>query len=278
MKWSSPLALFLVASWLVAWACRPIVAAHFYLEEPASWQEQNRLGDPQKVGPCGDEGPDRPTGEVTAFVSGQTITIRIRETIFHPGHYRVALATGDRSDLPPDPPVTAGRTDCGSVPIMDPPVFPVLADGVLAHTAPLRGEQTIEVRLPEDVTCDRCTLQITQWMTDHAAPCFYYHCADISIRAASVELDASVGAVDAGANLVDAGANRDAGRSIDASLRADGGAHADAARGSSAGTCACRADRVSGLPTTGSGLLVTAIVSILVARRQSRRMPRPPRA
>ena len=27
--------------------------AHFILGEPASWTEQNQLGDPQKVGPCG---------------------------------------------------------------------------------------------------------------------------------------------------------------------------------------------------------------------------------
>ena len=27
--------------------------AHFILVEPASWIEENQLGDPQKVGPCG---------------------------------------------------------------------------------------------------------------------------------------------------------------------------------------------------------------------------------
>jgi hypothetical protein len=30
-----------------------LVHAHFTLMEPASWLVENRLGDPQKLGPCG---------------------------------------------------------------------------------------------------------------------------------------------------------------------------------------------------------------------------------
>ncbi|MBV1857064.1 MAG: SYNERG-CTERM sorting domain-containing protein, partial [Nannocystaceae bacterium] len=41
-----------------------------------------------------------------------------------------------------------------------------------------------EVTLPDDVACDNCTLQVVQYMSSHGAPCFYYHCATISISAA----------------------------------------------------------------------------------------------
>lgn len=191
------------------------VAAHFFLEEPASWREQNGLGDPQKTGPCGNEGTAAATGAITAYQSGETITITFRETIFHPGHYRVALAVDDRSELPAPPPVTPGSTDCGSVPIMDPPVFPVLVDGAVPHTSPLTGEQTIEVTLPEGVTCDHCTLQVVQWMANHGAPCFYYHCADLAITDV----------------VVDAGTGEDAGAQIDASTAADAATPVDSGTG-----------------------------------------------
>jgi len=142
---------------------------------------QDDFGSPQKTGPCGDEGTAATTGVVTPFSPGETITITLDETIFHGGHYRVALAVNDRSELPAPPPVTPGDTDCGSAPIMMPPVFPVLVDGALEHTVPFSGTQSFEVTLPTDVTCTRCTLQVLEFMTDHSAPCFYHHCADISI-------------------------------------------------------------------------------------------------
>ena len=162
-----------------------IATAHFILHAPASWREQGIHGDPQKTGPCGDEAdPALPTGVVTTFSPGETITITIDEAIFHPGHYRVALAVDDRSELPAEPPVTPSQyTDCGSVPVMSPPVFPVLADGVLPHTQPFHDRQSFTVTLPSDVTCDHCTLQVIEFMSSHDAPCFYHHCADISIKA-----------------------------------------------------------------------------------------------
>jgi hypothetical protein len=135
------------------------------------------------MAPCGNEGPAAATGAVTAFSPGETITIALDETIFHPGHYRVALAVNDQSELPAEPTVTPGATACGSVPIMNPAVFPILADGVLQHTGAFSGTQSIHVTLPTDVTCTHCTLQVLEFMSDHPAPCFYHHCADISIGA-----------------------------------------------------------------------------------------------
>lgn len=194
--------------------------AHFILREPASSMSQSALGDPQKEPPCGGSS-GRPTGTVTAVQAGQTITITINETIYHPGHYRVALAVNDRSELPEPPPVTAGASPCGSVPIQNPPVFPVLADGMLRHSRPFSGPQSFQVTLPADVTCDHCTLQIIEFMSDHAlnvpGGCFYHHCADLSITRVTVD----GGSPDDAGTPTDAPAALDAGTPIDASTARD---------------------------------------------------------
>lgn len=161
--------------------------AHFVLQDPPSARSQDTLGSPQKLGPCGDEAGGTPTGIVTAYQSGTTMTITIDEKIYHPGHYRIALAVNDRSELPPEPLVTPDTTACGTVPIQSPPVFPVLADGVLAHTAPFTEPQTISVQLPQNVTCSHCTLQVLEFMSNHGlnmpGGCYYHHCATINVVA-----------------------------------------------------------------------------------------------
>ena len=164
--------------------------AHFKLQSPPSWMSQDVGGSPQKLGPCGDEddGTDAatPTGIVTAYQVGDTVTVTITELIFHPGHYRISLAVNDRSELDAEPAVTPGNGyPCGSAAIEDPPVFPVLADNVFPHTAPFTGPQTTTVKLPSNVTCTHCTLQIIEFMSDHGlnkpGGCFYHHCADLAI-------------------------------------------------------------------------------------------------
>ena len=160
--------------------------AHFILEAPASATEQNDLGDPQKAPPCGDDGTAVYTGEVTTYQPGETITITIDERVYHPGHYRVALALDDPSQLPDPPEGTPGATPCGSAPIDPAPTFPVLADGMLVHTSPFDGAQSFDITLPDDVTCEGCTLQVIQFMSDHAlnvpGGCYYHHCATIAIE------------------------------------------------------------------------------------------------
>jgi len=166
--------------------------AHFILVTPDSWMSQDAFGLPEKVGPCGDEGGGTPTGKVTAFRPGQTISVTIHEVIFHPGHYRIALAVNDRSELPAEPDVMPKAGDqCGSAAIQNPPTFPILADNVLPHTQPLAGPQTFTVTLPTDVTCTKCTLQVLEFMSSHPAPCYYHHCADISIAEESVSTTTS---------------------------------------------------------------------------------------
>lgn len=164
--------------------------AHFTLVSPPAMTEQNVLGDPQKAPPCGDDGSAVATGIVTSVAPGDTITITIEETIFHPGHYRIALVEGDPSGLPDPAPVTPGTTPCGSTTIMDPPVFPVLADGVFEHTEPFADpQQSIDITIPDDVSCESCTLQVIQFMSNHAlndpGGCYYHHCATLEVDGAS---------------------------------------------------------------------------------------------
>ncbi|MET0403035.1 MAG: SCE4755 family polysaccharide monooxygenase-like protein [Cystobacter sp.] len=164
--------------------------AHFSVQQPASWAAQDRLGNPQKSEPCGQADPGKPaepSGAVTTYRPGETITIALTETIYHPGHYRVAIAQ-DMNSLPANPPVTAGSTACGSTIITENPTLPVLADGLLQHSSPFANpQQSVQVKLPEGFTCDKCTLQITQFMSEHGlnnpGGCYYHHCATVTIAA-----------------------------------------------------------------------------------------------
>jgi hypothetical protein len=161
--------------------------AHFALQAPACWMSQDAVGTPLKMAPCGDEGGGTATGKVTTYQEGQMITVTINETIFHPGHYRISLATTDRSQLPPEPVPTA---NCGSVPVQTTPVFPVLADGLFTHTTAFTAPQTVQIKLPANVTCTHCTLQVIQFMSNQTpnptGGCFYHHCADLTIQTGPV--------------------------------------------------------------------------------------------
>ena len=59
--------------------------AHFILVEPSSWIQENQLGDPQKVGPCGGEpGGDNAqilTGTITEVTGGSNLHLNIQETM-----------------------------------------------------------------------------------------------------------------------------------------------------------------------------------------------------
>ena len=257
--------------------------AHFVLQAPPSWAEQDGQGQPQKTAPCGQADAQIaavPTGVVTPFHARQTITVTINETTFHPGHYRVVLSATGQGGLPADPTTTPPGT-CESLAIEDPPVFPVLADGLLPHVDPLDGPQSFQVTLPDDVTCTRCTLQVVEFMSAEVGGngfCFYHHCADISIAAGSAgsDADAACGCTAAddrraslGGLLVLFGALAVAGLRS----RARVGAMLGAAVLISVGTAGCGDDRVAGdlgaspgdvervwLGRVGSGAAQTAAV------------------
>jgi MYXO-CTERM domain-containing protein len=165
-------------------------SAHFVLQTPAATMAQDGLGSPQKMAPCGDDGSGVPSGMVTAYQAGQTITITVDEKIFHPGHYRISIGQNGPGDIPVEPIVTPGaNTPCGTAAVDMNPTFPVLADGVFDHKVAFSGPQTITVTLPADVTCDHCTLQVLEFMSNHPlnnpGGCYYHHCANISIQSAA---------------------------------------------------------------------------------------------
>ena len=171
-----------------------VLDAHFTLVAPASWLTENRLGDPQKLGPCGGTSADAgtPTGAITKVQGGQPLHVKVQETVYHPGHYRIALAVNSRTELPADPEVTTRDSDRGeqsvSAKIQSPAQPPILVDGLWAHADPSAIAQPFEtdVVLP-NIDCEKCTLQVIQFMAEHGrnrdGDFTYHHCADLQITA-----------------------------------------------------------------------------------------------
>jgi hypothetical protein len=182
----------------------PIVGqAHFILEAPASAIVENQLGDPQKLGPCGGTSKDAgmPTGAVTAVAGGEMLHVKVKETIYHPGHFRIALAVLDRAELPMDPEdmtmdTPTGRTMSVSAKVDPNPKPPVLVDGLWDHHTRIAGQEfETDVKIP-NINCDHCSLQIIQFMEQHPinpdGRFTYHHCADLKITAnPKLKLDTS---------------------------------------------------------------------------------------
>ena len=166
--------------------------AHFKLVEPASWIIENERGDPQKAGPCGGTNTDygKPSFIVTKVQGGSKLHLKIQETIYHPGHYRVALAVNSPLELPVDAAVETIATEKGprsvSAAIMNPARMPLLADGLFPHTAKVDAPFEADIQLP-NINCKKCTLQVAQFMADHAlnnpGGYSYHHCAELQIVA-----------------------------------------------------------------------------------------------
>jgi hypothetical protein len=172
-------------------ALAPFAAAHFRLLEPQSWVVEDQLGNPQKPGPCGGtpDGGGTPTNAVSKLKGGQKLHIKVQETVYHPGHYRIALAVNSRAELPPDPPTTTRDSDKGPMSVsatIQNPKIPVLADGLFPHTARSADPFETDIQLP-NITCEKCTLQIVEFMAEHGynnpGGYFYHHCADLQITA-----------------------------------------------------------------------------------------------
>lgn len=169
-----------------------MVNAHFKLVEPAAWLEQDERGDPQKLAPCGGTlaNAGTATDAVTAVQGGQKLKIVVDETIYHPGHYRIALAR-KRNSLPNDPMVTMKETDRGlrsaSAVIETHVQPPILVDGLWPHNEkPENSIRETEITIP-NINCTGCTLQVIQVMLEHPGVreggFSYHHCAVLDITA-----------------------------------------------------------------------------------------------
>jgi hypothetical protein len=171
-----------------------VTHAHFKLMEPASWIIEDDRGDPQKAGPCGGSNADygKPSFIVSQAVGGSKLHVKVQETIYHPGHYRLALAVNSPAELPVDPKATTMDSDKGprsvSAEIMSPVQMPVLADGLFVHAAKAEGPFETDVTLP-NISCKKCTLQVIQFMEQHGVNnpgmFTYHHCATLQITADS---------------------------------------------------------------------------------------------
>jgi hypothetical protein len=189
---------------MVAASLSSVADAHFVLVQPAASLMQNRLGDPQKIGPCGGvsanpgrgtpANPGVPSGAVTNVKGGTDLPLLVQESIFHPGHYRVALAR-TMAQLPKDPEVTVVQTANGprsqSALIQNPVVAPVLLDGIFAHTEKPAQPQAFDGMIPiPNISCPACVLQVIEFMAEHPGIAVdgghnYHHCAMLNITADS---------------------------------------------------------------------------------------------
>jgi hypothetical protein len=185
---------YLLAAGLMI-AVPAVIHAHFKLLEPASWLIEDNRGDPQKAGPCGGTNTDygKPSYIIGKAVGGQKLHLKVQETIYHPGHYRVALAVNSPTELPLDPDTTTRESDRGpwsvSAVIQNPAKIPVLADGLFVHATRPTGAMEpweADVQLP-NINCRKCTLQVVQFMADHGfnnpGGYSYHHCANLQITA-----------------------------------------------------------------------------------------------
>lgn len=164
--------------WILATAVAltpSLAAAHITLVSPAPRNSS------QKSAPCGTAGGVRGTN-ITTLAPGATLTLTWKETIDHPGHYRVAF-DDDGQDFTRPP--TANDSTMGIDPtvLIDP-----IAD--IQGGLPAGGRTyTQDVTLP-NVECDNCTLQLIQVMTDLSKAPYtiddnsddvYFQCVDLKL-------------------------------------------------------------------------------------------------
>lgn len=225
--WSRPLAL---AS-LALLAAPAVATAHIQLSSPAPRSLEQKQ---QHCGPAGStRGPN-----VNVYAPGQMIEVRWLETINHPGYYRISFdVDGQDFTIPPAPNNTTASTN-------------VLVD-LIADRATTMANNTYTqmVQLP-NVTCENCTLQLIQLMTDKPpyttdalSDDIYFQCADIALRAPGGD------------------AGPDAAVSIDAAVGPDGGIGAQDLEGG----CGCRTSQAQ-----PGGIVALGLALAAAARRRRR--------
>ena len=168
-------------------------SSHFLLLEPANLLVQNNRGDPQKAAPCGGTSEDKgtPSNAVTEVRGGDMLHIKITETVFHPGHYRAALAVNSLPSRPRSGNHHAREPTWSPFGLCEDRSEPEATGAggrAVRHTerpAPGSFHET-DIRLP-NINCEKCTLQILFWMGEHAlnrdGDYSYHHCASIKITA-----------------------------------------------------------------------------------------------
>jgi hypothetical protein len=106
-----------------------------------------------KAGPCG--GVARTAG--VTLRPGQALTVNWEETVNHPGFFRIYFSSANDAN------------------------FQLLGEMVDNANGALPHQFNMTVNLP-NVTCDACTIQLIQYMTESNPPSLYYSCADIILN------------------------------------------------------------------------------------------------
>ncbi len=154
-------------------ATASVADAHIRLDSPRPRTTE------LKTGPCGAPGSTRGSN-VTVLAPGATIEVVWTETVDHPGHYRVSF-DADGQDFT----VPLSFTDLTQT-------MNVLVDDIADRS----GRDLVYkqmVTLP-NITCENCTLQVIQMMTDKPpygdGNDIYFQCADIALRTGTPTPDA----------------------------------------------------------------------------------------
>ena len=199
--------------------------AHIQLMAPAPRHTS------QKAGPCG-KGPVDPRGATaTTFKPGETITVTWKETVPHPGHFRIAFDENGQRFTDP-----TGPNDVAPRPF-------VLKDNIADKTGTQTYSET--VTLP-NVQCTNCTLQLVQVMTDKQGNGWgnddlYYQCADLILAGG-----------DGGAPVVDAGTSSSSSSSSGGSSSSSGSSSGGGSSSSSGNASGSSGTTSSGEPTSTS--------------------------
>lgn len=220
----SPLAFAVIATLVAA---PSVAAAHIQMVNPAPRSLT------QKTRPCGPVSSTRGPN-VTVLAPGAMLEVRWNETINHPGYYRISLdLDGQDFTIPPAP----GNTTLNTNVVMD--MIPDVANPAYRFM----------IQMP-NLTCENCTLQVIQLMTDKPpyttdanSDDIYFQCADIALR--------NPGTLDAGT---------DAAVAPDAAQNSDGGVGADEVTGG----CGCRTSH----PQPAGIALALLVLGISTRRRR----------
>ncbi len=171
----------ILSVWLVPATFSSVVHAHISLDSPVSRYYQSSSGQADqsklKTSPCGASNDERTTNAslITTFQPGETITVSWKETVQHPGYFRIAF-DNDGQDFP-----FPGETLPSGVVVLADNITDKSGTGGLAYTQ--------RVTLP-NLECDNCTLQLIQVMTTDPPPYRagidpYFNCADLVLKASS---------------------------------------------------------------------------------------------
>jgi hypothetical protein len=226
--------------------------AHFNLMSPTPSAVPPETVGGKGAPPCGPD-TDFPTSTTTPVMGGHTLHLDVKETVYHPGWYRIALGVNGRSDVPPDPNVYG---DAAMTMKLDPTIpnkqasvtsdkqvpakFPVLAADVWDHTKMATMDFVMDLPIP-NFDCPKCVLQIEEFMAQHAANpgggFYYHHCANINITADHtmplfVPPGADGGASDAGSGNAGSGGGGTSGAAGAGGTSGSAGAAGGAAGGS----------------------------------------------